>query len=491
MTARGGGFCSIVAACLVLGIVLARVHGAQASPQDLILGAFDNADYAEAARLLRLEIEDKPSDAILRYNLACALSRLGEEDDAVESLLDAIARGFVDLHELERDPDLAPLHRHPTFRLILDGWARILSARAAAELEAMRRAFGSEYRFDQDETHRLNFASAFDEQATAEARREIDRVAAWAYARLLPPPPPTDDPRPDPWVTVILPTELDFLRLVRSARVGGIYDKDAKRLVTRDLGPSLRHEYFHVLHWRDMGRIGQTHPYWIMEGLASVLEDVEVDGNDAYIIRPSWRTNIAKRLERAGRLTPWRQFFALDRAQFLGSRARAFYAQARAIFMFMDHEGKLDDWYRAYTDSFEADPSGADAIAVVFGEPLEAVERRYKLWLRGLEMVAEIDHPASAGFGVVLGPGRGEGPVVERTVAASRAARTRDGQSLRRRDVILAINGQDTRTLDDLHRILGEHDVGSVVTVTVKRARLRLELELELVEQIDETLLGF
>src|SRR5690606_3106481 len=97
----------------------------------------------------------------------------------------------------------------------------------------------------------------------------------WAYDHLL-----TEDDRPtadaedeSPWVVVILPTREDFTKwqlrkygpAARTAtrEVGGRYDHDTKRLIARDLGSTLRHEFLHVLHWRSMMHLGQRHPIWI------------------------------------------------------------------------------------------------------------------------------------------------------------------------------------------------------------------------------------
>jgi tetratricopeptide (TPR) repeat protein len=54
----------------------------------------------------------RPGDASAGYNLACALSRLGRFDEALEAL--AGAAGDPDLRELARgDPDLAALRADP------------------------------------------------------------------------------------------------------------------------------------------------------------------------------------------------------------------------------------------------------------------------------------------------------------------------------------------------------------------------------------------
>src|SRR5690606_4580755 len=129
-----------------------------------------------------------------------------------------------------------------------------------------------------------------------------------------------------PWVTVVLPARVDYARWALRRfgegweRIGGQYSHDNKLLVAMDLGSTLRHEYWHVLHWRDQDRRGQRHPIWIMEGLCSLPEDLEPTATGDFKPAPSWRTNMARRLARAGGLMPWEVMFSLDPQRFTRSR---------------------------------------------------------------------------------------------------------------------------------------------------------------------------
>jgi len=442
--------------------------------------AFGDGDYQRARELIEAELRVTTKDPVLTYNLACAEAQLGLVDQAMETLLDAISHGMVDFHHLARDPHLEPLREHRTYRLILRGWRELLDARGTAELKAAREALGPTYTYETDESLRLHFASAAEASAHASAREEIERTAAWALEHVF----PEDwdagsDARPDPWVLVLIPTPEDFFRIVRATGIGGYFDKDRKRLISQDVGPSLRHEFFHVLHWRHMDRIGQVHPYWLMEGLASLLEDVEDAPAGGYELRPSWRTNIAKRLERAGALMRLDRLFALERSRFMGSKSKANYAQARAFCMFLHEQGVLSEWYRVYVEHFADEPTGATATEVVFGEALAKVEERYQAWLVELEEVAEVIRPADAALGVRLSAGRGDGPSV--ASLASPAAHFPGKERLRLRDVVTSIDGRTVRTLDDLQRILGEFEVGDRVVVGVRRGRREIDVLVELI----------
>ena len=445
--------------------------------------AIEARDHDEALRVVETLERARPNDPFVRYNRACVHALRSEAERSIEALLDAVSLGFVDFDHMARDEHLAPIRQHPKYQLILRGRADLLEARVAADIEEAREKLGGSYTFERDPALRLVYASALAPTSFADAKQQIARVVEWTGANI----PPLVDTRPDaapatpePWVMVILPTPEDFAGLVGRWGVGGIYDRDHKRLVSQDIGPSLRHEFFHVLHHRFLDRTGQKHPLWIMEGLASLLEDVETDTTGQLTITPSWRTNIAKRLERAGKLTPWDRLASMKEEHFMGQRARGHYAQSRAVFMFLHERGALAPWFDAYSHGFAADASGVGAIERAMGVPIKQAEKAYRAWLRELPPVAEISRPAEASLGVEIGPGTGDGVEVLSLRARSRALNADD--RLRRRDIVTAINGREVRTLDDYHRVMGELRVGQTVEVALRRGALERTLTLELVE---------
>jgi hypothetical protein len=323
-----------------------------------------------------------------------------------------------------------------------------------------------------------------DPETLADIREDVDRVATWAFVNLFTEMNYDDpqDPRPDPWVAILLPTPEDFVRAAVSPDVGGWYDHDSRRLISQDAGPSMRHELMHALHWRDMTRRGQRHPEWIMEGLACLLEDVHVRPDGSIEPAPSWRTNIVKRLERMNRLEDFERLMTMPRERFVGVRPNARYAQARSVMMFLHDRGVLADWYTAYVSGFDDDPTGVAALEGVFDAPLDRVERMHKAWVASLPEVAEQIDRGMATLGVELGDGRGDGPVVERVTSRSAGARA----GLRLRDVILSLDAQPVRTRSGLIRLLGERGVGQRVTLEIRRGALRKHLEITLQPHEDE-----
>jgi predicted esterase len=75
---------------------------------------------AKAALSLQLAAELKPAAAVVHYNLACTLARLGDRKNALAALEQAVARGFDDLAQISEDPDLAPLRAEARYKALVD-----------------------------------------------------------------------------------------------------------------------------------------------------------------------------------------------------------------------------------------------------------------------------------------------------------------------------------------------------------------------------------
>lgn len=447
------------------------------------LDAFRSGDFQRAEELLRSQLELQPAHPIALYNLASVASAQGRHEEALELLLDAVQNGFDDLHRLRTDPLLRRAREQDRFNQLLDRWPEVLRMQAENNVLAVNRLFQADLAQTRDEDLRLIYLSAFDETSTAQAREEITKVARWARAFLPPPADPQADP--DPWVVVVLPQPPQFLRWARSkygeaavslgGSVGGEYDHATKRLISRDLGSSLRHEFMHVLHWRDITRRGQLHPTWVMEGLCSLAEDYDTAPYGRLSPAPSWRSNIAKRLERSGRLRRIADLTALTQEQFLTTRPLSNYAQARTLFLYLSDKGVLPDWYRLYTDNFEADPRGLKAFETVFEKPLPQIDLDYRAWLRDLPEAAEQIRPGMASLGIEADNGKGEGPIV-----AVIERRERDFP-LKKGDVIVAIDGKPVRDLPELVRVLAGYEPDDQVELSVRRRDNHLTFPVRLV----------
>ncbi len=469
--------------------------------EEVFLKAMRRGDLDAAERALLAWTRDDGENFVPWYNLACVLSVRGKIEPAADALQQSVVKGFADFHTLTTDPDLRHLRGTETYKAIVEGWDRIIDSRIDAQLDAAKKVFrgtpGRPYTFEKDADLRLAYISAFDAATFAQARQEIALLTHWWETLVLPAEEPLRTGRraaeaggepgarpAPPWVTIVLPSRPDYLRWVTQRYgaagqgVGGAYSHDEKRLVAMDAGSTLRHEYWHALHWRHMDQLGQRHPVWVMEGLCSLVEDVE-PAPGGFRALPSWRTNMARRLANANALMPWEALFEMGQRRFVGTRPLACYAQARAVFMFLAERGRLRDWYTAYVRGYADDRTGARAMEEVFGAPLADVEKQFRAWLREVPTVAEEIRPGMANLPFDVNPGVGDGVVVDST-PRGKAGRE---SGLRLRDVITAIDGQPVRDMNDFVRIIGDREPGERVRVAYRRGRTNAETTVELVRQ--------
>lgn len=486
--------------------------------EQAVLAAFERDDFAAAEAGLRELIPLDHDNFVPWYNLACALSMQGKTDEALEMLRQAIARGFADLREMQRDPHLAGIRATDEYKAIVAAWSGVLEKRTQRTIDAAAKKFrvgepGSPYVLEKDEGLRLVYISAFDRVLFEEARADAVKLERWwrvvaggtgdtnapsagageqrehgSKGQL-----PASRAAPStltPWVLVILPTRADFIKWAierhgdRFDRVGGEYNHSSKMLVSMDLGSSWRHEFWHILHWRDMDARGQRHPMWVMEGLCSLVEDCDTGPGGEMIARPSWRTNMILRLGKSGRLIPWEVMFSSKQRGFMNERPLAYYGQARAMFLFLAEQGKLAEWYSAYTAGWKEEPTGKGAFEAVLGKPIKQIERDFRVWVNRLPEVADEVGRGPANLPVDVGIGGGDGPVVRIDAMADflqPGGKAPSTGGLRNNDVITAIDGKPVRDLNDLARVLGGYEAGAMVSVSYIRGKAHGETTVRLV----------
>ena len=459
---------------VVLGAMPCAAMAQSKAPESKpALEAFQKQDFDTAERLWTTWADRDPQAFVPMYNLACARSLRGDTKGASEYLLTAIERGFADINQLKRDPNLRAFRRTDTYTQILNAWPTFLERRVEADLEAARKTYGSRYNYTKDSKYRLAFASSYDTITSRQAREEVRRTAEWAYKNVFHDLRDADDGL-DPWVMVVLPTKSHFLvwanetygQLHASAtsQLGGAYAHDQKKLVTQDLGSTLRHEFFHVLHWRSIDRLGQRHPIWIQEGLASIVEDMDQTRQGRWEPAISWRTNSIARLANQNKLTKIEQLTSMPRSRFAGSRPLSNYAHARAVFMYLHEKRKLAAFYTQYTENYSADPSGLAALLETLGTTSDEFDDDLRQWARGLEMVYEQNSPPALGIGVVLDVSPGDGPTVRQVTHDS----AKDA-GLRPGDILTGMNGRSIRDQNEFYRVLTDLSKGQRVEITYRR----------------------
>jgi len=462
----------------------------RASPkaaEDSGIQAMADGRYLDAAEAFAAYIKIRPESFVGYYNLSAAMSRAGELDASTQAMTRALELGFTDRKQLMRDDDLRALRETVFFRSVMDNWDDLIETRRKADLQHVSQLSTHKQQFRTSDSHKIELLSAHGAVATDQSLAEMDLLANWVTENLFASqadPAFLDDL---PWVMVVLPDKTGFARWavtvfgpgVRGSisSVGGAYEHQDRRLVAQDLGATFRHEFIHVLHWRDMNDRGQVHAPWVQEGLASLVEDYDIV-DDRLVPVPSWRTNIVKRLRDVRKLTPIRELATTEMEQFTSNRPLAKYAQARAVMLFLLDQEKLGAFYDEYTRDIAQDPSGVLALEKSMGMELEQIEEAYEQWIDELQTVPETgsDLPATLGIGITAGDG--DGILVDRL---SNAARRRTG--LHTGEVITAINGRPTRDLFEFIRVLGSYSAGQTVMLTTRRGINFSEVPVELLER--------
>ena len=482
-----------IAYCLLAAPALAQPADSDTQPRRMTAAQIEAAgiEAVEAGDLDRAEAyfqahaEQDPATFTPWYNLAAVSSLRGDLEAAQQRLTQALARGFSDIRVLRADPHMEALRTTRLFEDLNTRWPEILAARRTADRAAAEQLVPRNAETRTLDRWKIELISAHDATATDQAEAELARLCDWTTENIFTNLRPEDAFEEDPWAMVILPDRAEFARWaitvfgpgVRDSlsAVGGAYDHNRRSLVAQDLGATLRHELVHVLHWRDMSRLGQNHAAWIQEGLAALVEDYDIE-NSVLTPVPSWRTNIVKRLREARRLTPLQELAETSMARLTANRPLAQYAQSRAVMLFLLDHNKLTDFYRTYTHTFDDDPTGLTALRTTLGHESQGdLEQAYQRWIDSLPMVAETGSDLPATLGVEVQNGDGTGVRVSHLPIG---ARQRTGLSIG--SFITAINNRPTRDLHELIRVLADYAPGETVTVTHRRGRLHHTNEITL-----------
>lgn len=432
-----------------------------ASLNQRIYECFIKGDYQQAVVLIKQRLEQFPNDADALYNLACAYCQLQQFDDAASALLRSFRAGFNDIEHLRTDPDLKGLRDHATYKRILEEADKVSSRASRNALEQWKQTYGSEhYTYQSDTKRRINYAVALDDQAFAAMRSMLEREADQLTKSLF------DGQVPGYDILIAVPTPADADKFFEGQDdIGGMYQHPLRRLVARDIGGSLRHEFVHALHYADMERILQRHPLWLQEGLASLYEDYEIDAAGNIRFLPNDRQIVVKAKARAGRLTHWRDLFKMDAQTFMFGAQRN-YPQVRSIFEFVADQSKLADWYHTYVKTYKDDPTSAKAFEEVFGKPLEDIERDWRKWVSAQPGINLQINEGDAALGVRSGDNlSNDGVLITDILPGSAASRS----TLRRGDVIVSLDGRSTASMSDLRRIIASKHVGDEVELKARR----------------------
>jgi hypothetical protein len=424
-------------------------------------------DEAEAVLIEALKLD--PTHTTNLYNFACLMALRGKSDNAMIFLEKAAEHGWADFVHLSRDPDLKNLRDLPRYKQFVAKKDQYQRKAAEMALATLKKQFGDGYLYELDETRKLIFATNTDASTLAELKHSLQAQSASQWEQLF-------ANKPDQFVSIVLPSSADFRKIVRMPGVGGFYNDTAKLLIVGHLGQTVTHEFTHALHAADVAPLGQEHPIWIIEGLASLFEAARFEG-EKLVPYDNFRLNMLQNAAKRKALIPLEKLAAMKQPEFV-AKANLAYGQASSVMLYLYEQRLLRKWYDAYKTGFEKDATGRTAIEQVTGQTFAEFEKAWQEWMTKRPPV-----PRDTGAnGVVIGAKLGDandGLKVESVLPDGPASRA----GVQGGDLIVGVADAAVRDYDSFVPLLLQFKAGDKVTLKVRREGKYLELPLVLAKR--------
>lgn len=416
-----------------------------------LLGLFEARKFDECKKLLNRLLEIDKADAVAWYNYACVHARQNNSDPALDCLDQAIKLGYANIRYMDKDPDLANLRGLERYRKLLARNEEIQRTRATKIAAVLKKETGSDYIVEVDHDRKLVFATNIDRATLDELKTALTHQSQAMWKELFAHP-------FEQYQTVVIPNEADAAKL--SPMVGGYYQRETQRLVSRQIGMTLQHEFTHALHGADQDALGQSHCIWVLEGFSTLFESAQF-GDGRIVPQPSVRMWVMQRAIRQKRNIPLKEFVRYTHTQYL-KNASICYAQGSALMSYLHDKGLLKKWYDAYVATFDKDASGAVALESVLGKKLEQIEADWLKWV-ALQKVPPVQLGQSY-LGIRMDR-VSDGLKIMGVIPDSGA----DDAGLRAGDVLVRLDGTRMVDPEKLVAVVAEQPVGKVVQVTFRR----------------------
>ena len=422
----------------------------------------------EAEKTLAEALQLGPNRYLALYNMACVKALRGEDAEAMDCLERAAANGFTDFIHIQKDPDLLSLRSLPRYQALLKRKEELQRRDADHIVAFLKQELGQGYLFEIDPEDRLIFATNTDDQTLAALKKWVVMQANSLNEQLF-------ENRPDQYISIIVPSAADYRQIVSRRGVGGFYDHDNRRLIARRLGQVMTHEFTHAMHNADLDPLGQEHPTWLSEGLATLFESGRFVGQ-ALVPADSFRLNALQAAAKRGRLIPLRRLFEMDQKAFTANAVVDLtYGESGSLLLYLYEQGLLRKFYEAYKSRYDVDKTGPVALEQVTGKKLADVEVEWKAW-----MLKRTPPPLSTGpQGAVLGVRFGDandGLKVEEIPRGSPAQQA----GVKVGDVVVGVDEAEVRDYNSLIPLLATYHPGDTITLKVRRGDRYMSIPLTL-----------
>lgn len=430
------------------------------------LQLFKDKKIAEAAAVLEQALKIEPDSPLNLYNMACAKALLGEPDVAMDFLVRSAEAGFTEFQQIQRDKDLETIRGLPAYKRLMGRRDELVRKSADRVLEALRKQFGEGYLYQIEPDNKLIFATNTDAQTLAEMKQSLLAQAKSQWDQIF-------DHKPDQYIAVVLPSPVDYRKVVLYPGVAGFFNPENRVLISSTMGQVLVHEFTHALHHADQEAAGQEHPIWLVEGLASLFEAGRFDG-ETLVPDDNMRLASLQFAARANRLIALESLLKMDQRQLLRNPVLG-YGQSSSLLLYLHDRKLLKPFYAAYKAGYEKDATGRAALEQVCEAKLPEIEKSWRDWMTKRTPPAMTTGKDGAFLGVRFGAAN-DGLLIEQVVAKGPA----ELAGLSAEDVIVGIDGESVRDYQSLVPMLKKYKPGEKITLKIRRAQEYQEIALTL-----------
>ena len=426
-------------------------------------------DAAETALVEALVID--PDNYTNVYNMACLRALQGKSDDALAYLERAADAGFTDFVHLERDPDLNSLRELARYKKLVANRDVYQKKDADRALASLKKQFGDKYLYEVDSPNKLVYVANTDAPTLAAVKKWLTAQAKSQWAELF-------DNKPDEYIVILLPSAADYKKLIRQPGVEGVYMPQARTLIARRLGQVMTHEFTHAMHAGDLDKSKQEHPIWVIEGIASMYEAGQFEG-ERLVPRDNYRLWFLQSAHKSGRLIPLEKLIKMEQDE-LVKNATLGYGQSSSVMLYLYDQGLLKPFYQAFKAGLDKDPTGKAALEKVSGKPLKQFEKEWQAWMARRNPPAMSTGPDGAFLGVRFSQ-ENDGLKIDEVVANGPAAKA----GIKQADVIVGLGETDVRDQMSLMPMLKELQPGESVKFKVRRGQAYLDIAVTLGKRDD------
>lgn len=418
--------------------------------------------FEESIRILKQILAEHPNHSTALYNIACALAMTDKKSEAIEYLKKSVETGFINFVHMEKDADLDSLRQEEGYLELLKGRAEYIEKFKELRLSGIATALKNQgvdadsYEWFTDQERNFIYLHNRSAEDLLQIRTGLYEFAEVIWKTIF-------KNRPTLPLYIVLLSSADTQKMFKDGK-GGFFDPATRTLFCGDI-PSWRlartsiiqHEFTHALHYADVNARGQAHPIWLIEGLGTLYETAEL--GEAILPRHSQRLAILQDAIERKQSTPWAEFMKMDQPEYM-KRPLESYAQTRYMTFYLWEKGLLRDFYDdfAIKENYDHDRTGRESYEVMFGKPIQAVERDWKAWVQSLE-VPPVPFLGVSGEAI-------DGKLILNQVMNKSAALE---AGLKKGDTLLSIDGEPTPSMDDLMNLIGEKEAEQEIEIKYRR----------------------